>query len=94
MAKTFLNTKLGEVENKIPITSNFVTTTVFNTKISDVKNKIHHNSSKFITTEEFTKATADNLAARLKQADLVNKTNFYNTLTSVNRRINSNKAKN
>ena len=70
-----------------------MTTTFFNTKISEVKNKVHHNS-KFITTEEFTKITADSLAARLKQADLVNKTNFYNTLTSANRRINSNKAKN
>ena len=31
-----LNTKIGEVENKIPDTSSLVTTTVLNTKIEDV----------------------------------------------------------
>ena len=35
-----LNTKINEVENKIPNTSNLVTTTVLNTKISEVDNKI------------------------------------------------------
>ena len=32
--KTVLNTKISEVENKIPDTSSLVTTTVLNTKIS------------------------------------------------------------
>ena len=40
-----------------------------------------------ITTEEFNKLTAENFAARLKQADLVNKTDFDNKLTSFNRQI-------
>ena len=36
---------------------------------------------------------AENFATRLKQASLVNKTDFDNKLTSFNRRITSNKAK-
>ena len=50
-----------------------MTTTVLNTKISEVENKIPDNS-KSITTQEFNKLTAEYLAARLKQADFVNKT--------------------
>ena len=34
----------------------------------------------------------ENFAARLKQADLVNKTDFDNKLTSFNRQITSNKT--
>ena len=47
-------------------------------------------NSKYITTQEFNKLTAENLEARLKQADLVNKTDFDNKLTNFNKRINSN----
>ena len=69
-----------------------MTTTVVNTKISEVENKIPHNS-KYITTEEFNKLTVKNFAARLKQANLVNKTDFNNKLTNFNRQITSNKTK-
>ena len=65
-----------------------MTTTVLNTKISEVENKILDNS-KNITTQEFYKLTAE----RLKQGDLVNKTDFDNKLTSFNRQITSNKTK-
>ena len=40
MTRTVLNTKIKEVENKIPDSSGLVTTTVFNTKIKEVENKI------------------------------------------------------
>ena len=50
-------------------------------------------NSKYITTQEFNKLTAENFAARLKQADLMNKTDFDNKLTSLNERITSNKTK-
>ena len=63
-----------------------------NTKISEVENKIPDNSE-YITTQEFNKLTAENIAARLKQADLVSKTDFDNKLTSFNRQITSNKTK-
>ena len=41
----------------------------------------------------FLNLTAESFAARLKQANLVRKTDFDNRLTSFNRRITSNKTK-
>ena len=87
-----MNTKIREVENKIPSSNNLETKTVLNTNISEAENKIP-GYSKYITTEEFNKLTAEDFAARLKQADLVSKTDFDNKLTNLNRRITSNKAK-
>ena len=92
MKKTVLNTKISEVENKIPNTSILVTTTVLNIKISEVENKILHNC-KYITTQEFNKLIANNFATELKQTNLRNKTDFDNKLRSFNKRITSNKAK-
>ena len=92
MTTTFLNTRISKDKNKIPDTGSLLTTNVLNTKISDVENKISVNS-KCITIQEFNKLKSENLAARLKQADLVNKTDFDNKLTSFNKRINSNKTK-
>ena len=54
-----------------------MTTTVLNVKVGKVENKTP-DSSKYITSQEFNKLTAENFAARLKQADLVNKTDFDN----------------
>ena len=54
-----MNTKISEVENKIPNT---------NTKINEVENKIS-NHAKFIFIPEFNTLTADNFPANLKQAD-------------------------
>ena len=61
-----------------------VTATNLNTKISKVDEKVPYNSQ-YITTEEFNKLTAEKFAAKLKQADLVNKTDFDNKVTSLNR---------
>ena len=55
-------------------------------------NKIPDNS-KYITTQEFHKLTAENFAERLKQAESVNKTDFDNKLASFDKRITSNKTK-
>ena len=52
MSTTVLNTKISEVESKIPDTSSLVTTTVLNTKISEFENKIPDHA-KNITTQEF-----------------------------------------
>ena len=57
-----------------------------NTKISEVENKVSDNS-KYITTQEFNNLTAESFAARLKQANLVIKTDFDNKLTSLNELI-------
>ena len=64
-----------------------MTTTVLNTKIGEVQNKICDHA-KYITTTEFNKLTAETLA-RLKLADLVNKTDFDIKLISFNRKNTS-----
>ena len=92
MTTAVLNTKISEVENKIPNTSSLVTRTVLNTKISEVEDKIPDNS-KYFTTQEFSELTAENVAARLKQTDLVNKTDLDNKLTRFNIQITSYKTK-
>ena len=69
-----------------------MTTTILNTKISEVENKFP-NHDKYITTTEFIKLRAENITRRLKQADLVSKTDFYNKLTTFIRKITSNKNK-
>ena len=71
-----MNTKISEVENKIPDTSNLVTTTVLNTKVSEVENKMPK-YERYITASEFNKLTAESFAARLKQANLVTKNWFW-----------------
>ena len=68
-----------------------MTTTVLSKKISERENKIPDHA-KYITTPEFNTLTAENFTARLKQADLVKKTDFDNKLTSFNRKISSNNA--
>ena len=92
MTSNVLNTNINEVENKITNTSNLVTTTVLNTKINEAENKIPSHD-KYITTPEFNKLTTESFQARLKQANLVTKTDFNNKLTSCNRQITSNKTK-
>ena len=78
--------------NKIPKPSNLVTTTVLNTKTSEFENKSPNNSI-YITAQEFNKLNAENFEARLKQADLLNKTDFDSKLTDVNTGITLNKTK-
>ena len=89
---TALNTKISEVENKIPDTSSLVTTTVLKTKIREFENKIP-NHDKYITTPKFSTLTAETFAARLKQANLVNKIDFDNKRINFNRKITSSKTK-
>ena len=48
----------------------------------------------YITTVEFHRLTAENLALRLKQAELVSKIDFDDKPRSLNQEINSNKRKN
>ena len=52
-----MNTKISEVENKIPDTSSLLTSTVLNTKIGEVENKIPDHA-KYSTTQEFSNLTA------------------------------------
>ena len=69
-----------------------MTTTVLNTKINDAENKILDNA-KYITTQELINLTGESFAARLKQANLVSKTDFENKLIKLNRKFTPNKTK-
>ena len=81
MTTTVLNAKTNEVDNEMPYTRHLVTTTALNKKMNEFENKIP-DCYKYITTQGFNKLTAKKFAARLRHADLVNKTD--NKLTSFN----------
>ena len=90
-----VNLALTAVEDKITDISSLVkTTTDYNIKITETENKLtDHDHDKYITTPEFNKVTAENFAARLKQANLVAKAYFDDKLKSINRKTSSNKTK-
>ena len=90
-AKTALTT----VENKIPDDSSLVKKTDYNKKITEIKKNLNdHNHGKYITTPEFNTLAADVFNARLAQANLVAKTNFDNSVLSLDSKIAANKTKN
>ena len=90
-AKTALTT----VENKIPDVRSLVKETDYNTKITEIEKKLtDHNHDKYITTPEFNTLAADVFNARLKRANLVTKTDFDNSVSSLNGKITINKTKN
>ena len=87
------NASLTAVENKVPNISSLVKKTDYNTKITEIENRlIDHNRGKYITTPEFNWLTAENFAARLKQANLVTKTDFDDKLKSLNQKSNPDKT--
>ena len=79
---------LTTVKNKIPDVSSLVKKTDYDTKVTEIENKLNnHNHDKYITTTEFNTLTVDIFNARLSQADLVTKTSFDNTVSSLNSKI-------
>ena len=69
--------------------------TYYNTKVTEIETKLNnHNHDKYITTPEFNKLAADVFNARLSQANLVAKTNFDNTVSSLDSKTAENKTKN
>ena len=55
-----------------------------NTKITEIEKKLtDYDQNKFIATPELNTLAADVINARLKQANLVVKTNFDNTVSSL-----------
>ena len=92
LVTTLLNTKISEVENKIPNTSGVVTTTVLNTKIGEVDSKIpgvsglvrktDYNTkisdikAKYFTISDYNKFTEEILDAKMKEKGLVDKFDF------------------
>ena len=69
--------------------------TGYDTKITETENKLNnHNHDKYIATPEFNTLAADVFNARLAQANLVTKTDFDNTISSLDSKIAKNKTKN
>ena len=87
-------TALAAVD-KIPDASSLVQKTDYNTKVTETENKLNnHNHDKYITTPEFNTLADDVFNARLARAFLVAKTNFDNTVSSLDSKIAANKTKN
>ena len=62
--------------------------------VTEIENKLNnHNHDKYITTLEFNTLAADVFNVRLARTNLVTKTDFDVELSSLNRKINSNKSK-
>ena len=63
-------------------------------KTTEIGKKLtDHNHDIYVTTPEFNKLTAKHFSAKLKQANLVTKTDFDDKLKNLNQKINSNKTK-
>ena len=89
-----LKTATTAVENKIPSIISLVKKIDYNTKTTEIEKKlIDHNHDKYITTPKFNTLAADVFSARLSQANLITKTDFDAKLSSLNRKITSNKSK-
>ena len=87
-------TALPTVENKIPNINNLVKKTDYDTKITEIEKKItDHNHDKYITTPEFNTLAASVFNARLAQANLVTKTDFVNSVSSLDSKTAANKTK-
>ena len=68
--------------------------TDYDTKVTEIENSLNnHNHDKYIDTHEFNKLAADVFNARLGQTNLVVKTDFDVKLSSLHRKITSNKTK-
>ena len=82
-------TAFTAVENKIPNVSNLVKKTDYNTKIIEIEKKISdHGLNKYIATPEFNNLTAENLDARLAQANLARKSDIANFVKKTDLMIN------
>ena len=67
--------------------------TDYNTKVTEIENKLNnHNHDKYITTPEFNTLAADVNNATLAQAKAMKKTNFDNTISSLENKITANKT--
>ena len=69
--------------------------TDYDSKVTEIENKLNnHNHDKYVTTTEFNTLAADIFNARLSRANLVAKTVFDNSISSINNKIAANKTKN
>ena len=88
-------TALTIVENKIPNISNLIETTDYHTNITEIEKKLtDHNHDKYVTTPEFNTLEASVFNARFTQANLVTKSDFCNSVSSLDSKITAKKTKN
>ena len=88
------NAALTAVKSKIPDVSTLVKKTDYNTKINENETKFtNHNYDKYITKPKSNKLTAEDFAARLKQVNLVTKTDFDDNLKILNKKLTQTKKK-
>ena len=97
VTNNFINAKINEVKNKIPNFTNLAITIA----LTAVENKLLDHS-KYTTTPESIKLTAENFTSRLKQgnlaakgdiADFVKETDFDDKLKHLNKNVISSKSK-
>ena len=85
---------LTVVENKIPSISALVKKAGHDATVNELEKKFtNHKHAKYINTPEFNKLITENFAARLAQANLITKTDFDAKLSSLDKKITSNKIK-
>ena len=93
-----IKTTLTTVENKIPSVSSLAKKTDYNTKATEIDQfqfqLNNHNHDKYISTPEFNTLATDVFNARLSQANLVTKTNFENTVSTLHSKDAKNKTRN
>ena len=68
--------------------------TDYDVKIIEIEKKLtDHNHDRYITTPEFNTLAADVFNERLAQAKLISKSDFDAKLSSLNRKVTTNKSK-
>ena len=73
VAKTLLNTKCGDIENKIPQVTDLRKKTDDNAEIIDIEKK-------YFTTVDYNKFTSETFDANMKQKELVNSSDMSNII--------------
>ena len=71
MTTAVLNTKTSVVKNKIPVVSDLGKKIDYNAKISEIEGK-------YFSTSDYNKFTSDILDVKIKQKELVNKSDISN----------------
>ena len=101
--KTDCNTKITEIDGKIPNISSLATKTIlarleneikriYDTKITEIERKLtDHHHDQYNTTPEFSAMAASVFNARPAKANLVTKADFDNNVSSLNSKISVNK---
>ena len=81
------------VENIIPNVRSLIKKTDYTTKVTEIENKLNnHSHDKYITTPEFNTLATDVFNARLSRENLVTKTDFDNTILSLDSKIEGTKT--